>query len=71
MGKISKCFGYLLLGTTLSLISAILVLNYFYRPMTEGVLYLKNATGEAEILRETETSIPHVFASSERMAVFT
>jgi penicillin G amidase len=27
--------------------------------------------GEAEILRETETSIPHIYASSEAMAVFT
>ncbi|CDW90800.1 penicillin amidase family protein [Stylonychia lemnae] len=27
--------------------------------------------GEAEVLRETETSIPHVYASSELMAVYT
>ena len=27
--------------------------------------------GSAEILRETENSIPHVFASSEKMALYT
>jgi acyl-homoserine lactone acylase PvdQ len=44
---------------------------YLYRPLTSGTLYLSHATGEAEVLRETETSIPHIYASSEQMAIFT
>ena len=39
--------------------------------MVSGVLYLDNAHGESEILRETETSIPHIYASNEKMAVYT
>jgi acyl-homoserine lactone acylase PvdQ len=27
--------------------------------------------GTAEVLRETDTSIPHIFASSELMAMYT
>lgn len=67
---ICKIFNYLLLTlitlTALSLIS----LHYIYKPITSGTLYLKNAKGEARILREKETSIPHVFASSEEMALY-
>ena len=39
--------------------------------MTSGVLYFDRAHGEAEVLRETETSIPHIYASNEKMAVYT
>ena len=39
--------------------------------MVSGVLYLDNAHGESEILRETEASIPHIYASNEKMAVYT
>jgi hypothetical protein len=64
------------LGITLALVLTLIsvgvfTLHYLYRPLSSGTIYLKNASGEAEILRETERSIPHVFANSEKMAVFT
>ena len=46
-------------------------LFYVYKPVTTGVLYLDRAHGEAEVLRETDTSIPHIYASNEKMAVYT
>ena len=46
-------------------------LLYVYKPVTSGVLYLEKAHGEAEVLRETDTSIPHIYASNEKMAVYT
>jgi penicillin G amidase len=66
-----KLFGYLL-AVLITLASiAVLGLFYVYAPITRGTLYLTHAMGEAEILRETDTSIPHVFASSEKMAIYT
>ncbi len=46
-------------------------LFYVYKPVTSGVIYLDNANGESEVLIETETSIPHIYASNEKMAVYT
>jgi penicillin amidase len=46
-------------------------LFYVYTPVTSGVIYLDNAHGESEVLRETETSIPHIYASNEKMAIYT
>jgi penicillin amidase len=68
---IKKLVGYLLTLILLLVISVILGLHYLYTPITTGTLYLSNAMGSAEILRETDTSIPHVFASSEKMALYT
>lgn len=66
-----RILGYLLL-TSVSLIAvAIFGLHFLYRPVSKGTIYLKHASGEAEILRELDTSIPHVYASSEKMAVYT
>ena len=42
-----------------------------YSPVVTGTLYLEHAMGTAEVLRETDTSIPHVYASSEKMAMYT
>lgn len=56
-----------------AIILAILIAGMFwaYKPVVEGTLYLKNAMGTAEVLRETETGIPHVYASNELMAIYT
>lgn len=68
---IRKLFGYLLALTVGAVVLAVLGLYYVYKPVVDGTLYLQHAMGEAEVLRETETSIPHVYASSEKMAVYT
>ena len=59
-------FGFVALLVTIAIVG----LQYIYKPVTSGTLYLKNAMGTAEILRETDTSIPHVFANSEQMALY-
>ena len=61
-----------LLGGILVLL-AILVLSlfYMYQPVVSGTLHFEKASGTAEVLRETDTSIPHIYASSENMAMFT
>ncbi|CDW85943.1 penicillin amidase family protein [Stylonychia lemnae] len=66
-----KILGLLLISVFVVLVLDVLLLQWIYKPVTEGTLYLSNAMGEAEVLRETETSIPHVYASSELMAVYT
>ena len=68
---IKKLVGYLFALLALLVISAIFGLYYLYKPITTGTLYLSNAMGSAEVLRETDTSIPHVFASNEKMALYT
>ena len=68
---IKKLVCYLFTLVALLVISAILGVFYIYKPVTSGTLYLQNAMGEAEILRETDTSIPHVYATNEKMAVYT
>ena len=65
-----------IIGYTLALVLTVVAialagLFYVYAPVTTGTLYLTHAMGEAEILRETETSIPHIYASSELMAMYT
>ena len=66
--KVISC----LLLTVISVVTlSVIGLYYVYAPITSGTLYLSKAIGEAEILRETESSIPHIYASSEAMAVFT
>jgi acyl-homoserine lactone acylase PvdQ len=67
---IKKFLGYLIFLTTSLVLLSIVALFYLYRPITTGTIYLKNARGTAEILRETENSFPHVFADSEMMALF-
>eukprot|EP00347_Sterkiella_histriomuscorum_P007762 403347656 len=71
MGLCKKLIGGLLTFTLLTLCISVLALHYLYQPQTTGTLYFRNAKGDAEILRETETSIPHVYASSEKMALYT
>lgn len=71
MGFFKKLIGGLLTFIVLTLVISVLALHYLYQPITAGTLYLRNAKGDAEILRETETSIPHVYASSEKMALYT
>lgn len=66
-----KILGYLLFTIVTVVTLSIFGLHLLYKPVTTGTLYLKNAKGEAEVLRETETSIPHVYASNEAMAVYT
>lgn len=61
----------LTIGVLLVAVAAIFGIYYIYAPVTEGTIYLQNAMGESEILRETETSIPHIYASSELMAIYT
>jgi len=59
---------------TIGLIVAVLAITglfFVYKPVTTGILYLDKAHGEAEVLRETDTSIPHIYASNEKMAVYT
>lgn len=60
-----KVLGFLFFTTVTLITIGILGLHFIYKPVSEGTIYLKNAKGEAEVLRETETSIPHVYASSE------
>ena len=65
-----------IIGITLQITIAVAALAlaglfYIYKPVTSGVLYFDRAHGEAEVLRETETSIPHIYASNEKMAVYT
>jgi acyl-homoserine lactone acylase PvdQ len=63
---------YLIIVTTLVVaVLAMVGLFYIYKPITSGVLYFDRAHGEAEVLRETDTSIPHIYASNEKMAVYT
>ena len=66
-----KLVCYLLTTTLVVAVIAIVGLHYIYKPVTEGILYLEKAHGHAEVLRETETSIPHIYASNEKMAVYT
>ena len=67
-----KKFACYLLGFVFLLVSIVILgLHYIYKPVISGKLYLKNAMGTAEILRESDTSIPHVFASSEQIALYT
>jgi penicillin G amidase len=68
---IKKLVCYLLSAGLIVAVLALTGLFYVYKPVTSGVLYLERAHGEAEILRETETSIPHIYASNEKMAVYT
>jgi penicillin G amidase len=68
---IKKLVFYLFTLVALLVIAAILGVFYIYKPVTSGTLYLENAMGEAEVLRETDTSIPHVYASNEKMALYT
>jgi len=65
-----KLFGYLLFLVLVISITAIITLHYLYRPIKSGTLYLKNARGNAEIIRETENNIPHIFADTEEMAIY-
>ena len=67
---IKKIIGYLIFFLISVALISISLLVYLYRPITSGNIYLKNARGTAEILREKETSIPHVFADSEMMAIY-
>lgn len=62
---LGKIIGYLLFTIVSLAIVIILGLYYVYSPLNEGTLYLKHAKGEAEVLREVETGIPHVYASSQ------
>ena len=41
-----------------------------YQPVVSGTLHFEKASGTSEVLRETDTSIPHIYASSESMAMF-
>lgn len=66
LGCLGKLFALLI---TLAII-LILVISYLYKPVTTGTLSLKNAKGEAEVIREVETSIPHVYASNELMMYY-
>ena len=68
---IKKLVCYLFTLVALLVIAAILGVFYIYKPVTSGTLYLENAMGEAEIFRETDTSIPHVYATNEKMALYT
>ena len=68
---IKKLVFYLFTLVALLVIAAILSVFYIYKPVTSGTLYLENAMGVAEVLRETDTSIPHVYASNEKMALYT
>ena len=70
MGLIKSIVGWFLLTTTLLLVFGVFALHWLYQPVSTGTLYLKNANGDAEIMRETDTSIPHVYASSEKMALY-
>jgi hypothetical protein len=62
--------GFLLVIVSLLVITG-LTLHLLYKPITEGTFYLEKAYGDAEVLREVDTSIPHVYANSELMAVYT
>ena len=68
---ICKVFNFLLITVGVLVSVAALALYYVYSPVVTGTLYLEHAMGTAEVLRETDTSIPHVFASSEKMAMYT
>jgi penicillin amidase len=68
---LAKLVCYLFTALGLVVLCAIFGVYYLYKPVTTGTLYLSNAAGEAEILRETDTSIPHIYASSEKMALYT
>ena len=71
LNMFKKLVCYLL---TIGLIVAVLAITglfLVYKPVTTGILYLDKAHGEAEVLRETDTSIPHIYASNEKMAVYT
>ena len=47
-----KIIGITLTSLAVGLTLGAILLHYLYRPVTSGVLYLKHASGEAEILRE-------------------
>lgn len=68
---LAKLLGRLILFSITFAALALLTLNYLYQPKTTGTLHLSHARGEAQILREVETSIPHVFADSALMAYYT
>ena len=68
---LKKLLCYLLTTGLIVAVLAITGLFFIYKPVTSGVLYLDKAYGEAEVLRETDTSIPHIYASNEKMAVYT
>jgi hypothetical protein len=61
---------YLIFITISVVLLSIWIIFYLYKPITTGTIYLKNARGTAEIIREAEHSIPHVFADSEMMAIY-
>jgi len=66
-----KLLCFLITSVLILAVLAITGLFFIYKPVTSGVLYLDKAYGEAEVLRETDTSIPHIYASDEKMAVYT
>jgi len=68
---LKKLLFYLLTTGLIVAVLAIPGLFLIYKPVTTGILYLDKAHGEAEVLRETDTSIPHIYASNEKMAVYT
>ena len=68
---IKKLVCYLLTTTLVVALFALIGIVYIYKPVSEGTLYLEKAHGRAEVLRETDTSIPHIYASNEKMAVYT
>jgi acyl-homoserine lactone acylase PvdQ len=68
---IQKLFTRLLCLVFAIVVLAGIGLMYVYKPVVSGTLYLEKAMGTAEVLRETETSIPHIYASSEKMAMYT
>jgi len=57
--------------STLAISTLLIVgLHYLYKPVTTGSLHLKNVEGEVEIIREVDTGIPHIFATTEKMAIY-
>ena len=71
LNMFKKLVCYLLTTGLIVAVLAITGLFFVYKPVTTGILYLDKAHGEAEVLRETDTSIPHIYASNEKMAVYT
>ena len=67
----TKCLGWMLLLLIGAIVGALLLAFWVYQPVQTGTLYLEHARGEAEILREVSTSIPHIYASNQLMAVYT
>jgi acyl-homoserine lactone acylase PvdQ len=71
MGLVKKLVGWILILVISLLVGGSLILNFLYQPLTSGTIYLDNAKGQAEVIKEKETGIPHVYASSKLMAVYT